>query len=144
MNRTKKVSVFAAVFAVLTLAASGAFAAQATTSLNVREWPNGRVVDVLHPGEEVQIVGRNGGWCQIEHYGPDGWASCRYLTTGYSNRYPPAHQNEPSVTFSFGTPNFMFSIGTERERRPQWRRWDYRRDNDCIWRWGQWYCPVYN
>jgi uncharacterized protein YraI len=142
-------SVFAAVFAVLTVAATGAFAAQAATSLNVRAWPNGRVVDVLHPGEHVQIVGRSGGWCQIEHRGPDGWASCRYLTNSYTqpgfgggNDYGNGSNNSGSVTFSFGTPGFGFSIGSDHDTRRVYRPWDYRRDNDCIQRYGQWYCPM--
>lgn len=153
MKTARKATIFAAAFAVAATAAGAAFAAQATTSLNVRAWPNGRIVDVLHPGEQVRVVARNGGWCQIEHHGPDGWSACRYLTDSYSQPgwggntgggYGGSYgggSSSGSVTFSFGSPGFSFSIGSGSQRRI-FRPWDHRRDHDCIWRYGQWYCPV--
>jgi uncharacterized protein YraI len=140
ITRTRKASVFAATFALLTLGVSGAFAAQSTTNLNVRAWPNGRVIDVLSPGEEVSIVSREGGWCEIEHYGPDGWVACRYLTRSQTSY---GHNSGADVNFSFGTPGFSISIGSEQDRRPHWQAWDFRRDRDCIRHYGQWYCPAY-
>ena len=59
-------------------------AAQSTVSLNVRSGPgtNYRVVDVLYQGETVDVEGCQSGWCRINHSGPDGWVSARYLTDG--------------------------------------------------------------
>lgn len=55
--------------------------AQATVALNVRSGPSTgyRVVDVLSEGERVGVVGCQGGWCEIEHAGPDGFVSDTYL-----------------------------------------------------------------
>jgi uncharacterized protein YraI len=55
--------------------------ARATVSLNVRSGPgtgNG-VIDTLSPGERVSVEQCRSGWCFIEHPGPDGWVSSRYL-----------------------------------------------------------------
>jgi uncharacterized protein YraI len=91
--------------AVTLLSAGAAFAAVATSSVNVRTGPGTSygVVDVLHPGEYVNINGRSAGWCRVSKTGPDGWVSCAYLTGGSAPRvnvYP--RYREPSVNFSFG------------------------------------------
>lgn len=79
----------------------GAFAAEAmsTTSLNVRSGPGPgyRVVDVLHPGERVDVDRCVGSWCFVTHPGPDGWVSANYLTRGddrWDDR-PPVYVHPP-------------------------------------------------
>ena len=138
MTMKRKAKILATSVALFATATTGVLAAQATTNLNVRAWPNGTVVDVLHPGEHVRIVGRSGNWCQIEHHGPDGWSACRYLTN--SNPQPGTGYSSGSVTFSFGSPNLSISIGSGGHQT--YRPWTYRRNNACIWHQTQWYCPV--
>lgn len=92
----------------------GALAAQATAAVNVRSGPGTgfAVVDVLYPGEEVDVEGCTAaGWCSIIHYGPDGWVSARYLTGSGSQTPDRPFTNPPDVSFSITTPNFSFSIG---------------------------------
>lgn len=86
---------------VTALSAGAAFAAVATTAVNVRTGPSTsyRVVDTLRPGERVNIVRRSHGWCAVTKAGPDGWVSCAYLERGV--RYRPAPP-PPRVNFSFG------------------------------------------
>ncbi len=114
----KKILAASALAAITGLGFAGAaFADQATASVNVRSGPGTeyRVVDTLYAGEEVNIeTCRSNGWCLIEHSGPDGWVSARYLSNeggDYGNdddRYvrPP----NISFSFSFGRGN-GFSIG---------------------------------
>ena len=97
-----------------------AAADQATASVNVRSGPGTqyRVVDTLYPGETVNIEScRSNGWCLVEHSGPDGWVSARYLSNDGRDygggrdddrnvRRPPSI----SFSFSFGRGN-GFSIG---------------------------------
>lgn len=88
---------------------TGALAAQATASVNVRSGPSTSyaVVDVLFPGETVDIREcRSSGWCYITHSGPDGWVSARYLTQAEVRRPSP----NVSFSFSFGRGD-GFSIG---------------------------------
>ncbi|MHA6300242.1 SH3 domain-containing protein [Devosia sp. CAU 1758] len=61
---------------------AAAQAAQSTASLNVRSGPSTSygVVDVLYQGENVNVEQCRSGWCRINHSGPDGWVSARYLT----------------------------------------------------------------
>jgi hypothetical protein len=98
--------------------ASAAVADQATASVNVRSGPSTqyRVVDVLYPGEEVNIeTCRSNGWCLIEHSGPDGWVSARYLSNDGDDFDSDDRivRRSPNVTFSFsfGRGNGI-SIGT--------------------------------
>ena len=58
--------------AVTVLTAGAAFAAVATTSVNVRSGPSTsyRVVDTLAPGERVNITGQSNGWCAVTKPGP--------------------------------------------------------------------------
>lgn len=99
---------------ITTLTAGAAFAAVATSSVNVRTGPSTsyRVLDQLYPGEHVAVTDRNGGWCAVERPGPNGWVSCAYLTSSYDgprrfNRYdgpdyPGYYDDGPSISFSFG------------------------------------------
>lgn len=100
---------------------SAALADQATASVNVRTGPGTqyRVVDTLYRGEEVNIeTCRSNGWCLIEHSGPDGWVSARYLSNdggdfGDDDDGDVVIRSSPSVSFSFsfGRGNGV-SIGT--------------------------------
>ena len=91
------------------LGAGAAFAAVATSSVNVRTGPSTHygVVDTLRPGEAVSVSRQSNGWCEISHFGPDGWVSCRYLSgSALDNRYTRYdryHRSpSPGVSFSFG------------------------------------------
>ena len=116
----KKILTASAFAALTTLGFGGvAFADQATASVNVRSGPGTqyRVVDTLYPGEEVNIeTCRSNGWCLIEHSGPDGWVSARYLSNSggdYRDNDDRAVRRAPNISFSFsfGRGN-GFSIGT--------------------------------
>lgn len=90
---------------VTALTAGAAFAATATSSVNVRSGPGTGygIVDRLSPGEYVNINGQSNGWCRVSKSGPDGWVSCAYLTGGRINAYDgPRYRSGPSVNFSFG------------------------------------------
>lgn len=114
------VNIFAAGAALLAIAglAVPAAAATPTTPLNVREFPNGPVITVIRPGDEVRIIGRSGGWCELAR--PAGWASCSYLTeSGYDDDddviiIPDDDRDRvrPDVSVEFSIPGFGFSIGT--------------------------------
>lgn len=115
--------------AILSLAggltlASSAFAApaEATASVNVRTGPSTsyRVVDTLRPGENVDVSRCAGGWCRIDHSGPDGWVSANYLTV-YDRGRPVYDRNRdrrpttrrdtsPDIGFCIDTPNVRFGI----------------------------------
>jgi uncharacterized protein YraI len=87
--------------AVLALTAGAAFAAVATSSVNVRTGPGTgySVIDTLRPGEFVDITGQSGGWCNVAKSGPNGWVSCAYLADA-GVRF---NAGVPSVTLRFGT-----------------------------------------
>jgi uncharacterized protein YraI len=83
----------------LLLSAGAALAepAQATGAVNVRSGPgvNYSIVDQLYPGETVDVGQCEGGWCHVDHSGPDGWVSANYLAgadEGYSQ--PPVYYDE--------------------------------------------------
>ena len=44
--------------------------------------PGYPVVDVLHPGERVEVDYCKGAWCAVEKRGPDGWVNANYLDSG--------------------------------------------------------------
>lgn len=99
---------------ITALTAGAAFAAVATSSVNVRSGPGTGygVLDQLYAGERVAVTDRNGGWCEVSRPGPNGWVSCAYLTAsafdgprrfrdgpGY---YEDGYDGGPSVSLSFG------------------------------------------
>jgi uncharacterized protein YraI len=67
--------------------AATAATAFASTSVNVRAgagtgYP---VVDVLRPGQRVEVDYCRGTWCKVEKSGPDGWVNANYLTARYAD-----------------------------------------------------------
>lgn len=103
--------------------ATPAEADQATASVNVRTGPGTqyRVVDTLYPGERVNIeTCRSNGWCLIEHTGPDGWVSARYLSNDGDDYGSAPVRSSPNVTFSFSFGRGDgFSIGTPPRGNPR-------------------------
>jgi len=82
-NLSKVVSGIIAATVGLTLSATSILAVEATakSAVNVRSGPGvsyGKV-DALYGGEAVEITECRGNWCHIQHPGPDGWVSGRYL-----------------------------------------------------------------
>jgi len=111
-NLLRAVAIGAAVTAV---SAGAAFAAVATSSVNVRTGPGTgyRVVDQLSRGESVAVTDQEGGWCEISHRGPDGWVSCSYLAqdryvrpprySRYDRYYDDEYYDDrPAISFGFG------------------------------------------
>jgi len=99
MNLSKTVRMLGLSAAVIAVSAGAAFAATATSSVNVRTGPGTQynAIDTLRPGERVGITDQSGGWCEVSKSGPDGWVSCRYLTSDNSYR-----SSGPSVSIQFG------------------------------------------
>ena len=126
MNLSKMTKVAGLGAAVLALSAGAAFAATATAFVNVRTGPGTqfRAVDTLRAGEHVGIVDQSGGWCAIEASGPNGWVSCRYLTSDNSYDARPSVTVRPSVSIQFGFGN------APRQHRD--RNWD-RDHNGGYW-----------
>ena len=79
--------------AALLLSAGAALAdpAQATGAVNVRSGPGVgySIVDQLYPGEDVDVGQCDGGWCFVNHSGPDGWVSANYLSPSGDYAPPP-------------------------------------------------------
>jgi len=88
----------------LTFAMPTVFAAEATSSINVRSGPGAsyRVVDRLFRGEDVNVRRcRANGWCYITHPGPDGWVSARYLVSNeLRDEYLSGRRMRPNISFS--------------------------------------------
>lgn len=111
------IALAAAVFSVLaTTAAALAAPAQATGAVNVRTGPGTgyAIVDQLFAGENVDVTQCQGGWCYVQHNGPDGWVSGNYLST--NNPPPPPPQNDDpdcgfGLTVGPGGPNFSINCG---------------------------------
>ncbi len=99
-----------AAFAAALIFAAPTQAAVATGSVNVRTGPGTGygVVDVLRPGEVVDVTRQSGGWCYVVKSGPDGWVSCRYLTDDYVR---PGISVRPDVSVQLSIPGFSISIG---------------------------------
>jgi len=85
--RLRSIPLFATTALVMMLAgtaAASAATAYASTTVNVRAGagPGYRVVDVLRPGERVEVDYCKGAWCAVDKPGPDGWVNANYLTSG--------------------------------------------------------------
>jgi hypothetical protein len=71
---------------------------------------NGAVVDVLSPGEQVEIDRcQSNGWCYVIKSGPDGWVSSRYLSN--DDDAPAPSRPDVDVSIGFAIPGFSFQIG---------------------------------
>lgn len=113
--------------------AGAANAAVATSTVNVRSAPvSGAVVDVLRPGQEVEIDRCSGGWCYVLKSGPDGWVSASYLSdddsgyddgSGYDDEddidtrvivpdRPGPGRPDVDVSIGFDVPGFSFQVGS--------------------------------
>lgn len=101
-----------------TATAALAFPATATSAVNVRTGPGTgyTIVDQLHRGENVDVKQCTSGWCYVDHSGPDGWVSGKYLSRtgnpggGYGGN-PSGGFGNPSGGFSGSGPNFSFQFG---------------------------------
>lgn len=104
----------AALISAALLAPAVAQAATATGNVNVRTAPvNGAVVDVLRPGQQVEIDRCSGGWCYVVKAGPDGWVSANYLDDSDDRPMRPERPSRPDVdvNLGFSVPGFSFQIG---------------------------------
>lgn len=104
----------AALISAALLAPAAAQAATATGNVNVRTAPvNGAVVDVLRPGQQVEIDRCSGGWCYVVKAGPDGWVSANYLDDSDDRPMRPERPTRPDVdvNLGFSVPGFSFQIG---------------------------------
>lgn len=111
---TRPMTILGAALLGALLIPSVAFAATATTTVNVRNAPvNGAVVDVLRPGQQVEIDRcQSNGWCFVNKAGPDGWVSARYLSND-DDEGPAPEPSRPDIDVSvgFSIPGFSFQIG---------------------------------
>ena len=84
MRNIKKITALALASLALSTIAGLAAEGVATGSVNVRTGPGTSYnkVDTLYAGEQVEINQCQGGWCYIEHSGPDGWVSANFLQPG--------------------------------------------------------------
>jgi hypothetical protein len=158
----KKLATAAAVALSSIVLATAAQAAVATNTVNVRSAPvNGAVVDVLRPGQQVEIDRCQAGWCYVIKSGPDGWVSAQYLSDeddddfgggpgfggpggpGFPPPPPGPAPGGPDVSIGFSTPGFSFQIGSggfdirpgrpigQRDRVCFYERSNYRGDSFC-------------
>ena len=111
----RKLLLAGAALAAAFIFAAPAQADQATANVNVRSGPGTSysVVDVLRTGEEVDVTRQAGGWCYVVKSGPDGWVSCRYLSTGGGGIVIDG--SRPDVSIRFSIPGFSFFIGDGRD-----------------------------
>ncbi len=148
---TRPMTILGAALLGALLFPSIAFGATATTTVNVRNAPvNGAVVDVLRPGQQVEIDRCNSaGWCYVNKEGPDGWVSSAYLSNDDAPSRPgrPDRPDRPDVdvNIGFSVPGFSFQIGNggfDRPGRPGrpggnrdqvcfYERADFRGDSFC-------------
>lgn len=112
--------------AALLLSAGAAFAypAEATASVNVRSGPSTTyaVLDVLSPGERVDVQRCRGSWCFVSHRGADGWVSANYLSRGYASRPPAYYPPPPPPRVIYRPPpRYVYPV-----RPPFWHRHHHR------------------
>lgn len=100
-------------------AASFAASAVATSGVNVRLGPGTQygIVDQLYAGEQVEVYGCQGSWCQISHTGPDGWVSANYLTRG-DGYYDDDYYEGPDFIIRSPRPSYRPWYGRPYPRRP--------------------------
>lgn len=109
---TRPMTILGAILFGAMLFPSIASAATATSTVNVRNAPvNGAVVDVLRPGQQVDIDRcQSNGWCYVTKAGPDGWVSSSYLSND-DDVPAPARPSRPDVSLGFSIPGFSFQVG---------------------------------
>ena len=109
---TRPITILGTILFGAMLFPSVASAATATATVNVRNAPvNGAVVDVLRPGQQVDIDRcQNNGWCYVTKAGPDGWVSSSYLSND-DDGPAPARPSSPDVSLGFSIPGFSFQVG---------------------------------
>lgn len=95
---------------VLLPAVASAAPGVATGAVNVRSGPGTGFpkVDTLSPGEQVDVLGCQNGWCYVDKDGPDGYVSSSYIrrSGGGSTSFGT------NFNLSFNFPQGSFSIGT--------------------------------
>lgn len=97
--RIAKIALASSIATIMTTQAFAVDAA-ATRALNVRTGPGTgyAVLDTLYHGEVVNVSECDGtGWCFIDHAGPSGWVSARYLTSAVNTVQPPVVAVPPPV-----------------------------------------------
>ena len=125
----RRIPVIAAAATLLMLAgtvAASAATAYASTTVNVRAgggtgYP---VVDVLRPGERVDVEYCKGAWCAISKPGPDGWVNANYLTSGRD--YDDEEFYDEYDDYDDG-PDFVII-----NPRPRIHVWPYYQNRACI------------
>mgnify|MGYP000719463751 CR=1 FL=1 len=92
----------------LLVLAGPALAAFAVQDLNIRTGPGTGFarVGVIPGGQNVQVLGCQGGWCQVNYRGIVGWASGSYLADGgpYRPAPPPAYGVPPQPGYAAPPP----------------------------------------
>jgi len=95
MKLSNFISVFVAagIGLAATVDIAAALEASAKSAVNVRSGPGVSYskVDVLYAGEGVEITECRGNWCHVQHPGPDGWVSGRYLIASESVEAQPGN-----------------------------------------------------
>ncbi len=149
MSFIRLAAVAAATAGSIALSATTALAYPATASnaVHVRSGPGTQynIVDTLHGGEHVNVdqCSQGYGWCHVEHSGPDGWVSARYLADAQSrplNRFAFSF-NIPQLGFKFGVgPRGPYArpspgAGPDHHRRMArvcfYEDWNYQGDHFC-------------
>jgi len=104
-------------------AAASAATAYASTTVNVRAGagPGYSVVDVLRPGERVEVDYCQGAWCAVEKPGPDGWVNANYLSADRDYEDDDYYDDEEDV------PDFFIM-----QPRSRVQYWPYYQNRSCV------------
>jgi len=108
-------------------AAASAAPAYASTTVNVRAGagPGYSVVDVLRPGEPVEVDYCKGAWCAVEKPGPDGWVNANYLSA--DRDYPDDYDDEDYYDDEDDGPDFFII-----HPRSRVQYWPYHQNRSCV------------
>ncbi|RYH09881.1 MAG: SH3 domain-containing protein [Alphaproteobacteria bacterium] len=128
--RLRSIPTLAAAVAVLMLAgtaAASAASAYASTTVNVRAGAGSGypVVDVLRPGERVDVDYCKGAWCAVEKPGPDGWVNANYLSAGRD--YDDYDDDDYGYYDEDDGPDFYI-----RQPRSRVQYWPYYQNRACV------------
>ena len=131
--RPNKLPLLAAAATLVVLAGTAtasAATAYASSTVNVRAgagtgYP---VVDVLRPGERVDVDFCRGAWCAINKRGSDGWVNANYLSSGgrYDDDYDRYDRRDRYDRYDDG-PDFYIV-----DPRPRVRYWPRYHDQACV------------